>query len=244
MESDVTQSATFYKLWAWGDKNKKQLLWALIALVVVGVIAAFWFAHHSELQNDANVALSKLTNRTAANTPEATPDALLKVASDYAGTDAAQRALLLAAADLFAQGKYDVAQAQFQKFQQEYSGSPFVAQAALGIAACYEAQGKTSDAISGYDNVANRYANQNVAAQAKLGLARLYEAQGKFKESRTALEELSRTYPGTIGMEANSLLQQLNATHPEAPATNSPAAIVAPVAPAHPAVTTTNLKAP
>src|SRR5206468_3310105 len=132
MESDVTQSAVLYKLWAWGDKNKKQLLYGVIALVVVGIIVAFWMAHKSETQNDANYALSKLTSRTGPSAAtEPTPEALLKITTDYPDTDAAQRALLLAAGDLFAEGKYDAAQTQFQKFVQQYNSSPWVAQAAL-----------------------------------------------------------------------------------------------------------------
>jgi TolA-binding protein len=238
MESDVTQSALFYKLWAWGDKNKKQLLWGLAALVVLGIGIAFWLAHQSETQNDANDALSKLTSRgLSAATPAATPEALLKVAADYPGTEAGQRALLLSAGDLFTAGKYDEAQGQFQKFLQQYSGSPFTAQAALGVAACYDAQGKTNDAISGYQGVADRYQGQNVAPQAKLALARLLEGQGKFKEARASLEEITRTYPGTINSEAALRLQELNAAHPEVieAATNRPAA---------PAAPTINLKNP
>jgi len=230
MESDVTQSALFYKLWAWGDKNKKQLLWGLVALVAAGIVIAFWLAHQSEKQNDANDALSKLTSRGfSPATPVATPEALLKVASDYSDTDAGQRALLLAAADLFAAGKYDEAQAQFQKFQQQYGSSPLVPQAALGVAACYDAQGKTNDAVSGYQVVADRYQTQNVAPQAKLALARLLEAQGNFKEARLNLEEITRTYPGTVNSEAAMRLQQLNAAHPEVlETTNRPASTAAP----------------
>jgi hypothetical protein len=57
MESDVTQSALFYKLWAWGEKNKKQLLCGIVAVVVVGLGIAFWLVHQNEKQNDANDAL-------------------------------------------------------------------------------------------------------------------------------------------------------------------------------------------
>jgi TolA-binding protein len=230
MESDVTQSALFYKLWAWGDKNKKQLLWGLVALVAAGIVIAFWLAHQSEKQNDANDALSKLTSRGfSPTTPVATPETLLKVASDYSDTDAGQRALLLGAADLFAAGKYDEAQAQFQKFRQQYSGSPLAPQAALGVAACYDAQGKTNDAISAYQAVAERYEVQNVAPQAKLALARLLEAQGKFKEARAGLEEITQKYPGTINSEAAMRLQQLNAAHPEVlETTNRPASTTMP----------------
>src|SRR5258708_10177417 len=102
MESDATESALLYKLWAFGEKNKKQLLWGLIAVVVVGLGVAFWLAHQSELQNDAGDALSKLTNQgLSSRAAEPTPEALLKVAADYPNTTAGQRALLLVAADLF-----------------------------------------------------------------------------------------------------------------------------------------------
>jgi predicted negative regulator of RcsB-dependent stress response len=268
MEPDITESAVFYKLWAWGDKNRKQLLYGLIVLVVVGIVVAFWLAHKNEAQNDANYALSKLVTRVSANTPEPTPDTLLKITSDYPDTDAAQRALLLGAADLFAAGKYDVAEAQFQKFLKDYNSSPFAAQAALGVASCYDAEGKTNDAVSGYDGVINRYSGQNVVPQARLGMARLLEAQGKFKEARSELEELTHSYPGTISSEAVTRLQELDAAHPEmkpaaplpqamTPMANpaapmvtpaapkaTPAPMVIPAAPAHPAPAATNSKTP
>jgi predicted negative regulator of RcsB-dependent stress response len=225
MESDVTQSALFYKTWAWADKNRKQILYGLIGLAVVGAILAFYLAHASEKRNDANNALSKLTaGSVVPNAPQPTPDALLKIASDYPGTEAAQRALLLAAGDLFAAGNYDAALTQFQNFVQKYNGSPLIAQAALGVASCYDALGKTNDAVSSYQSVADRYALQNVAPQAKLGLARLLEAQGKFKEARTQLEEVSRSYPGTISSEAVARLQELLAAHPELNAPVNPPA--------------------
>ncbi|HWC61709.1 MAG TPA: tetratricopeptide repeat protein [Verrucomicrobiae bacterium] len=228
MESDVTQSALFYKTWAWADKNRKQLLYGLIGLVVVGIILAFYLAHASEKQTDANDALSKLTaSSVLPNAPQPTPDALLKVNSDYPDTDAGQRALLLAAGDLFASGKYDIALAQFQKFIQNYANSPLVAQAALGAASCSDALGKTNDAIAGYQSVADRYTLQNVAPQARLGLARLLEAQGKFKEARAQLEEASRSYPGTVSSEAVSRLQELLAAHPELNAAVPPAGVPA-----------------
>jgi predicted negative regulator of RcsB-dependent stress response len=232
MESDLTESALFYKLWAWGDKNRKQLLYGLIVLVVAGIVVAFWFAHGTEKQKDANSALAALTSRNV-TTPNGAPasDALLKVNADYPDTDAGQRALLLAAGDLFVAGKYDEAMAQFNKFLKDYNSSPLAAQAALGVAACYDASGKTNDAISGYQGVIDRYPAQNVVAQAKLRLGILLEAQGKYRDARNALEDLARSIPpnSMIGSEGISRLQELNAAHPEAQP--APSAMVAPNVP-------------
>jgi predicted negative regulator of RcsB-dependent stress response len=229
MESDLTESALFYKLWAWGDKNRKLLLYGLIGLVVLGIIVAFWLAHAHEKQNDANAALAALTSRNPA-TPggAADADAFLKVNADYPDSNAGQRALLLAAGDLFATGKYDVAMAQFNKFLKDYNNSPLAGQAALGIASCYDAMGKTNDAISGYQGVLGRYPNQNVEAQARLRLGTLLEAQGNYRDARDAFENLARKFQGTmIASEGIAHLQELNAAHPEAQPP-APSAMTAP----------------
>jgi predicted negative regulator of RcsB-dependent stress response len=226
MDADVTQSKAFLTLWAWADKNKKQLMWGLIGLAVVALGVAFWLAHQSESQNDANDALSKLVS--PANMPGGTQpaaDSLLKIAADYSGTEAGQRALLMAAGNLFATGKYDDAQGQFQKFIKDYNDSKLISQAAIGVAACYDAQGKTNDAIAGYQSVVDRYPNDDLIPQAKLALGRLLEAQGKFKEAKINLEDVYHNYPGTTEYsEAVMRLQQLLKAHPELQSTNTPTA--------------------
>ena len=76
-------------------------------------------------------------------------DLYLKIAADYQGTSAGQRALLQGAAMLFAAGRYADAQTQFQKFLDAYPDSFFAAQAALGVATSLDAQGKTDLAAGG-----------------------------------------------------------------------------------------------
>jgi predicted negative regulator of RcsB-dependent stress response len=210
------------KLWVWGDAHKKHLLIGSLIVLVVGLLIAFYFAHQTQEQTDANFALSKLVSRNVSpTTPGPGADALLKVGNDYPGTDAGQRALLLGAAGLFADGKYDEARAQFQRFLQEHADSPFVGEAALGVAATFDAQGRAQDAINAYRIAADHYPGDwNVAPQARLALARLLEAQGKFADAKGELMDAGRTYPGEIGSEIGMRLRELFIAHPELIPTN------------------------
>jgi predicted negative regulator of RcsB-dependent stress response len=227
MESDATQFAIFYKLWAWSEAHKKQLLWGAIAVIVAGLGITFWVLQQDAKQNNANDALSKVSaHGLSANSV----DALLKVVSDYSGTPAAERAALLAASELFMAGKYTDAQAQFQKYLKDYAESPFIPQAALGVAACLDAQGKTNEAITAYQNVADRYGNENVVPQAKFAKARLLEAQGKLQEARNLYADLNNTVRyGSIAEESAFRMEELTAAHPELAPTNPPPAAMPPI---------------
>lgn len=225
MDSDVTESAVFYRLWDWGEAHRKQLLIVLIAVIVVGLGIAFHLVHQNQLQIDANTALSRLMVRTSPNEPEPTAQSFLKVAADYPNTDAGQRAQLLGASTLFVDGKYDEARGQFQRFLEAHSDSPFAGQATLGVAASLEAQGKTDEAINAYRNVADHYQSPNVWPQAKMALARLLEGQRKFSDAESQLEDVARAYPPQVpaSMEARQRLGELVTEHPELMPTNAPA---------------------
>jgi TolA-binding protein len=226
MESDVTQSAVFYKFWAWGETHRKQLLWGAIILAAAGLAAGFFAWWQNEKETSANNALSQAMDRPRlSNGQGATSEALLKVAAEYPNTDAAGRAVLLAAADLFAAGQYPQAQAQFDKYLRGYGGTPLTVQALLGMAACLDIQGKTNEAITAYKNIYERYPNDNVVLQAKFALARLYEVQNKLGEARDLYYNVSTNFSDSIDSEAASLrYEDLIAKHPElAPATQASA---------------------
>lgn len=223
MESDATQSTLFYDAWKWGDKHRKQIAWGAVVVLVVALAITAVILQKNAKRDEANEALSKLTTHTG-NAPAVTPENLLKVYSDYPGTDAGSRALLLAATALFDSGKYQEAEAQFQKFVQSYGDSEFVGQAMLGVAASLDAQGKTNDAIAAYQRVIQRRPNDNVVPQAKFALGRLYEAQGKWDEARNQFEDTYRTAQYTsVGSEAGIRSSEIEAKHPAAVSTNKPA---------------------
>lgn len=89
---------------------------------------------HQEKETRAGQALSSALVTRAFSRTES-PEAILSVATTYAGTQAGAQALLLGAGELFAGGKPVEAQAQFERFLREYPSHPFAAQANLGLAA-------------------------------------------------------------------------------------------------------------
>lgn len=218
MESDVSHSATLWKLYAWADARKKQLAYALIGAVVVALVIGYIVWQRAEKEDAASHALATVHMRQLAS-PMPSPDAAgqyLKVAEQHPNTDAAVRALLLAASAQFVQGNYAEAQSQFQKFARDHTQSPLVGQALLGVAASLDAQNKTNEAATAYQQLIERRPNDSVTPQARFALARIYEAQGKPQQAKTLFEEITRNDPyGSLGSEAGIRLEELLAKHPE-----------------------------
>jgi predicted negative regulator of RcsB-dependent stress response len=214
MESDVTQSAWFYRSWAWLETHKKQVAWTVGAVLVLGAVAGFVSWRHNEEQVNASEELSRVIAGARPGQPPAA-EAYLKVAADHPDTAAAARALLLGAARLFTDGKFAESQARFEAFLREYGTSHLAGQAHFGVAASLDAQGKTNEAIAAYKQIAERRANEVVGPQARLALGRLYDGQGNLKLARETYEQLARSDFGSIGQEAAMHLEELLRLHPE-----------------------------
>jgi predicted negative regulator of RcsB-dependent stress response len=227
MSSPATESTRLIEFLAWVDVNKKKLL---IGAGVVGIAIAAYAIHQSrrdQTEAEANAALLKLD--TPGSGPETAPgptaQAFLQVVTKYPGTQAGLRALLLGAAALFREDKYDDARRQFESFLREYADNPLAPMAALGVAACLDAMNKTNEALAAYQNVTSRYSGSVVAPQAKLGMARIYEARNEFDQALKIYDEVARpTTPAAWNAEAAILRERLLFQHPELVRTNAPAA--------------------
>jgi predicted negative regulator of RcsB-dependent stress response len=225
-EATQTQSVTIYDVLAWIETNKRALIIGFVAAVVIGFTIAIVRYRSEQREVAASDALLKLkaTLSPAEGTAPAEPSAYLKVAQDFPGTAAAERAKYLAAAALFAQGNYTEAQNQFANFVREQPQSPFAATAAYGIATSLEAQGKTDEALAAYQNLAVRYPNASVLDEAKLAIARIHESKKQPEQALRVYDELTKgTAMGTAASEAASRRRTLLAAHPELAKTNAPA---------------------
>jgi len=147
-----------FKLWPWIEANKIRLIWGGGILAVAIAVIFFSIQRRAQREIDAGFAFTQAIMAEPRNSPVEKEAALfMKLASDYAGTAAAQRAILQSAAMLFGAQKYPEAQAQFEQFLSQYSGSTLASQAALGVASCLDAQGKTDLAAAAYQRVINSY---------------------------------------------------------------------------------------
>lgn len=227
MESEVTESAGFYKFLAWLEVNKQRVVYGVVAALVIAVIVWFVVWRREQARIQAGEAFSHVfvSQVTGMSPPEGAATAYLKMASEYSDSNAAARARLLAAANLFTQGKFAEAQTQFEKFVREHRQSPFVGQAQFGVAASLDAQGKTNEAASAYKTLIDRRSAESVLPQAKFALARIYAGQGNPEAAYSLYEGLATDERfSSIGAEAAMRAEELRTKHPElAPKPQTPA---------------------
>jgi TolA-binding protein len=223
-----TDGAGMIEFLAWLEVNKKRLAIGALLVLVVG-FGVYVFNYMSEQKEvTASAALVELRPPPArgdnTNEPPVPAADYLKVAEQYSGTGAAERAILLAGGAYFTEGKYTEAQAQFDRLIKSHPGSKWAADASYGIAASLEAQGKRDDALTGYQRVVTAYGNSSVVGEARMAMARIYEAKNQPADALKQYEELSRNSVMSMrAQEAMIARNQLLKKHPELdkPATNA-----------------------
>jgi predicted negative regulator of RcsB-dependent stress response len=209
---------------AWLEVNKKRLAIALVLVIVVG-FGIYVFNYMAEQkERNASAALIALHPPLSTNAPPIPASAFLKVTEDYAGTAAAERAIILAAGAQFSEGKYSDAQNTFDRLLKEKPSSRWAPDAAFGVAASLESQGKRDEALTAYQRVVTAYPNSAVLTEARLAMARIYEAKNQPAEALKLYDELTRGGVMSMGsQDAMMRRSQLLKQHPELdkPATNA-----------------------
>jgi len=186
------READFYDLLAWFELNKKKVGIVAGILVVVGFAIGTirYLKQQKEEKASAELLTLKPTLTLQTNVPPPQASAFMKVAEEYSGTSAAERARIFAATTLFDDGKYADAEREFTAFIDKYPESPWAAEAAYGIAASREAQNKLDQAQSSYQSVVTSYPSSWVVDQAKLSQARVYELRKQPEQALRIYNEL------------------------------------------------------
>lgn len=211
MQSQDVSTEFLIKFWPWFEANRKRLIGMAVAVTVILVIWYFVTTQREQKAVDAGQAYTQLQLNMPANpTAQQVADAYLKVAGQYAGTLAAERAQLQAAAVLFSAERYQDAQALFQKFLDANGGSSLAAAARLGVAASLEAQNKLDAAATEYRAVTTSYPGAAEALPAKFSLGRVLELQGKLSEATSYYQEVEHSpLAGSLASEAAERLAQI-----------------------------------
>jgi predicted negative regulator of RcsB-dependent stress response len=221
MQAQDTTTLFLLKLWPWVEANRNRL----IAGGVIAVIAIFWVSFMVWQRGQKEKAAGQALTQVALSGGAQLADAYLKIAAQYPGTIAGQRALLQGAAALFDAGKFTDAQARFQKFLDAHPDSEFSDQARLGVATCLDAQGKTDLAVGAYQRVISNASDPAVVSAAKYGLARIEESQGRLNDAFVLYQDVANAAPGSsLGSEATMRLIELRSKLPAAAPAATPAA--------------------
>ncbi len=239
--NQAQRPADFYDLLAWFEVNRKRVITVALVLVVIGFVIATvrYTREQKELNASSKLLAMRVVLTPPTNTAPAQASELQKVAQEFSGTSAAERARLLAATTFYTEGKYADAEREFSAFLRDFQGSPWAATAAYGIATAQEAQGKP-DAVAAYQSVATKYANSPVAANAKLALGRIHETQKQPEQALRIYNELLTPRPGAqpgepTNPEAEARKEALMRKDPQlntnAPASTATAPVAAPTGP-------------
>ena len=226
MQLQDAPATYFFKLWPWFEANRIRVIWGGGIILVAAGLISFYSWQRDQKEITAGKTLTQLVASIPRNaTTSQQADLYLKIATDYQGTSAGQRASLQGAAMLFAAGRYADAQTQFQKFLNVYPGSFFAAQADLGVATSLDAQGKTDAAAGVYQRIINTYSDVMAANSARFGLAQIDEHQGKLTDAMNLYDDIMRAMPNSsLGSEAGPRAMELKMKLQPASPSTSPAA--------------------
>ena len=185
------------KLTAWIEKNAKFL--GIGAGVIAVVVLGTWFmsASAKRKENFARVQLEQAWSLAdAGNIPQASAE-LQKVATSYAGTDAASEAVLSLNQTRLAAGQTQLAVDDLRRFIGTNPPARFAAPANMLLGAALENLGKGAEAIPAYEAANAAATLDHVKAEALLGVARAARTAGQKERALSALREIIEKYKET-----------------------------------------------
>ncbi len=192
------ESLGFELFWA---KNKQWILSGAVALVVLGVAAAFWILHRQGVEADARRAFALAAS---AGEWEA-------IAKDFPGSVQAANARLLLAQAQREAGDLRASSETYEEFLRAFpGGQPLESLARIGLAENAAAAGKTKEALELFRNAAD--SSQGFGAQ----IAMLSQAQqllmeaGGLPEAKKSFETIITEFPDSFAARvARSGLEQI-----------------------------------
>ena len=161
---------------------------ALIGLAVAVVVLLGIQIWHGQKTSKAASAVQALFQSRS-------PEELQQLAATDSQAPTAPMALASAAAEFYAQNRYDEALAAYQSFLAQYPAHMLAPQAELGAAASFEALDDFEAAVAGYVAFAEKRTENPLRPQAVFGAARCLEQLDRFDEARALYEDFIAANP-------------------------------------------------
>lgn len=161
---------------------------ALIGLAVAVVVLLGLQVWRSQKEAKAAAAVQALFQSRS-------PEELQMLAAADPKAPTAPIALASAAAEFYAQNRYDEALAAYQSFLSQYPTNMLVPDAMVGVAASQEALDDFETAAASYEAFAAANTNSPLHPQAVMGAARCREQLGQFDAARALYEDFIVAYP-------------------------------------------------
>lgn len=161
------------------------------------------------------------------------PEELQQLALADPAAPTAPMALASAAAEYYAQNRFDEALEAYRNFLTRYSTNLLAGDVALGVASSLEALENFTEAVSAYEAFAEANPDSPLRPQAVMGAARCHEQLGQFPEARALYEDFIAANPESPWLpQAESGLLFLNQAERarNAPPAAAPATEPAPAA--------------
>jgi predicted negative regulator of RcsB-dependent stress response len=204
MESEQTQSDWQVAVAAWWEVNKKAVAKLAIGAVLIGLAWYSWSYYKGAKETEASGALLALNRPPDGGGRPPVPSAseFLKVADQYSGTQAAERAELLAAGSLYAEKKYPEAKHKFEMFLSAHPEGILSEIAEFGIASCLNAANDIDKARDAYQQFISRHGSSTMVNQARLELGLLLEAKNQPEQALKLYDQVLRDKDETIWARA------------------------------------------
>ncbi|RJP64433.1 MAG: DUF3808 domain-containing protein [Candidatus Abyssobacteria bacterium SURF_17] len=175
----------------------------LVALIALGVLLMFALGYYlnTRARQKAVEASSALHRAVTLELPSEKITALKDVSAEYSGSSAGRRAQFEVGNALYDLGRYDEAQAAFQKFVKENPDHQLAAAAMEAIGYCLESQGKWQEAADAYEALMKRKPTSPVAARVNYRIGLCYENIGEKDKAIEAYARTTTLLPQTLWAE-------------------------------------------
>ena len=161
---------------------------ALIGLAVAVVALLGIQIWHGQKTSKAAAAVQALFQSRS-------PEELQQLSATDPKAPTAPMALASAAAEFYAQNRYDEALAAYQQFLTQYPAHMLAPQAEIGAAASQEALEEFDAAAAAYEAFAAAHSGSPLHPQAVMGAARCRRQLGQFDEARALYEDFIAANP-------------------------------------------------